>query len=330
MQRDTGENKDKSSSVDLSCQQALAAMSIANIATALEDDMTARDFYVIHYFISKHINKNYWDYETNFYYDISKSGDLSDVKQIGAYWTLLSQVSDSLTTSKMLEHLVNPEEFWRAHLVPSLSADDENYDPLGYYKKGAVWSQANYMLIKGLEKYGEYDLAGIIAANHIDNISAVYSNFRPDENSIAYEERFGDDYKTIWEGYSPELNSPCLSGENAFYSRQDFAGGAGIAAISMLIENIIGLEARGCRNKIKWRIRREDKHGIKNFNFRGNKIDLVCNPSPDQYKFTVKCSSPFILEMDLHGTKVTKKIDYGNTAFSIPRESDLQKGITKN
>jgi hypothetical protein len=329
MQYGTKEKSDKSTWIDLTCQQALAAMSIANIATVLEEDKTAQDFYIMHYFISKRINKYFWDYETNFYYDINKSGSLTSDKHIGAFWTLLAQVSDSLGTSKLLGHLLDPEEFWRPHLVPGLSADNENYDPLGHAGKGAVQAHTNYMLVKGLEKYGHYDLAGKIASNHIDNISAVYHGFIPDENKVAFEERFADDYYTIWESYSPEVISPSKREANSFYSRQDYARGAGLAAVAMLIENVLGLEIRAYRNIITWRIRREDKHGIKNLNFRGDKIDLICNPTPDNYRFTVKCSSPFTLKIECEGKEVVKKIDYGNTAFSILRKSNFQTGISK-
>jgi hypothetical protein len=329
MQYGTKVEKDKSAWIDLTCQQALAAMSIANIATVLEEDKTAQDFYIMHYFISRRINKYFWDYETNFYYDVDNTGSLSSDKQIGAFWTLLAQVSDSLGISKLLEHLVNPDEFWRPHLVPGLSADNVNYDPLGHAGRGAVQASSNYMLVKGLEEYGHYDLAREIAANHIDNIAAVYHGFIPDENSVAFEERFADDYYTIWESYSPELISPSKRKDNSFYSSQDYAGGAGIAAVAMLIENILGLSVDGRRNKVKWRINREDRHGIKNFTFRGDKIDLICNPTPNSYRFTVKCNSPFTLKIECEGKEVVKKINYGNTAFSILRQSNLQTAIEK-
>jgi hypothetical protein len=319
MQYGSKERIECSALINFTCQQALAAMSIANIATALGKDILARDFYIMHYFISKQINSKCWDYETSFYYDYDNSGKTNNIKHIGAFWTLLAQVSDSLITAKMIEHLVNPDEFWRPHLVPSVSADNNNYDSLGCNKRGAVWSPANYMLVKGLEINGYYDLANQIAANHLRNLASVYNHFVPDENTIAYEERYADGYNTIWESYSPEFLSPAARWDNNFLSRQDFAGGSGFGPVSMLIENIIGLELRGCRNKIIWRISREDRHGIKNLNFRGDKIDLICTPDANQYEFTVKCSSPFTLVIQFDDREFVKKIDFGNTAFSLER-----------
>ena len=162
-------------------------------------------------------------------------------------------------------------------------------------------------------------MAHEIAENHLKNIEDVFYNFIPDENKIAFEERYSDGYHTIWECYSPEFTMPASRLNNTFYSRQDFAGWSGLGSIALLIENIIGIEARGSRNKIIWRIRREDRHGVKNFNFKGDKINLMCNPKPDEFQFSVKCRSPFDLIIKIDNKEITKKIDYGNTAFSILR-----------
>jgi neutral trehalase len=261
-----------------------------------------------------------WDEGRGFYFDRTRGDTLCATKNIGAFWTLLSDVADAFQSARMVGHLKNPAEFWRPHLVPTLSADDPNYEPKGHYWRGSVWAPTNYMLVKGLEHYGYYDLASEIAENHIGMMSRIYHEFVPDEERIAFEERYGDGYHTIWECYSPEYPEPASRWDNTFYSRQNFVGWSGLGPIAMLIENVLGLEIEGLKNTIRWRIHRLDRHGIEDIQLGDQKVSLICQPrasSSDLVKVDVKCEKPFVLEVMVGPNTQRHEIHPGRTTIEI-------------
>lgn len=290
-------NVGKAGWIDFSAQMALAANSISKIAEIVGEKNIASEFAAKFSRIKSLINKYAWDDVSQYYFDMTEDSALSNVKHIGAFWVLISEVAPDERMEALLNHLQNPKEFWRLHLVPALSADDPAYDPKGHYWLGGVWAPTNYMLIKGLEKYHQYSLAQDIAQNHIQNMAEVYYHFDPDEENIAFEERYADGYQTIWECYSPEMPKPATRWDNTFYSRQDFVGWSGLGPIAMLIENIIGLDIRGNENTIRWRISRGDIHGIRNIQLKKQRISLLCKPSIRSLKIDIECEQPFQLEV---------------------------------
>jgi len=303
--------------VDFSSQQALAAKCIHEIAEILGEKEESIRFSKRFTEIEKLINLYCWDYDTGFYRDYRADGTLSATTYIGAFWTLLSEVCENDNFINLRDYLTNPEEFWRPNVVPSLSASDQDYDTKGYYWRGSVWSATNYMVVKGLEKYGDYQLAHRIAHNHIENIARVYYQFVPDEEKIAFEERFGDGYKTIWECYNPEKPRPATRWDNTFYSRQDFVGSSGLGPIAMLIENIIGIDLRADKNLIRWQISREDKHGVNNLQFGKQIVNLVVKPKNELLSFEIFCTKAFDLEIVWNDNLYTRRINPGINIFNI-------------
>jgi len=292
-------NVGKAAWIDYSSQQALAALYITKIATELNDTNTSKVYKKKYSEIKKSINNLLWNTETNFYYDLTESDSLSNTMHIGAFWTLLSKVSTDKNLTHMVAHLKNPREFWRPHLVPTLAANQPEYDHKGHYWLGSVWAPTNYMLIKGLMEYNQFSLADSIAFNHLENISDIYFNFKPQTDKIAFEERYNDDYKTLWECYSPELKEPATRWDNTFYSRQDFVGWTGLAPIALLIENVLGFDVVGKDNLINWNIKRTDKHGIKNLLLNNQKVSLIFKKI-NKPQISVKCEKPFKLKITIN------------------------------
>ena len=302
--------------IDMSAQQALAAFCISELADIIDDTNIKELYYQKYLDLKALINKYCWDEKEKFYFDLNEFGKHSTVKHIGSYWTLLAQIADTNTAKDLITHLKNKDEFWRPHLIPTLSYDDPAYDKKGHYWLGSVWAPTNYIVAKGLENYGYYDLANQITNNYISNLANIYFHFNPDENKIAFEERYNDGYKTLWECYSPEFNEPATRWDNTFYSRQDFVGWTGLGPIAMLIENIIGLNINVPENIITWRITRKDEHGIKNLLFGKQKVDLICTPG-DFYEFKINCESNFTLQIIINEKVTTKEIHNGENIFKV-------------
>lgn len=294
-------NVNKAPWIDYSAQQALAALHIAKIAKANNDPETHRVYQGKYTSIKSDINKFLWSNQKQFYYDLTEADTLSTTMHIGAFWTLLSEVCPDEKLPNILSHLQDSNEFWRPHLVPTLAANQPEYDPKGHYWLGSVWAPTNYMLIKGLMANKETSLADKIATNHLEQIAEIYINFEPKTEKIAFNERFADSYHTLWECYSSELDEPATRWDNTFYSRQDFVGWTGIAPIALLIENVLGLEIVGMDNRINWDIKRTDKHGIKNIQLRNQKVTLVFETQNAVPRITINCQEEFNLDVTCEG-----------------------------
>ncbi len=292
-------NVEKAAWVDYSSQQALAALYISKIAEVQKDTTTQKIYAEKHTEIKTQINALLWNNSTHFYYDLTENDTLNTTMHIGAFWTLLSEVCTNKNLPYMLSHLRNPDEFWRPHLVPTLAANQPEYDEKGHYWLGSVWAPTNYMVIKGLMANNELTLADSIAFNHLKNVSDIYFNFKPATEKVAFNERYEDNYQTLWECYSSELNEPATRWDNTFYSRQDFVGWTGLTPISLLIENILGFDIIGKDNLIKWTIKRTDKHGIKNIQLCNQKVTLLFEMIENKPKITVKCKAPFKLKVTI-------------------------------
>lgn len=310
-------NVGKAGWIDLSAQMALSAKMIVNIASVVGDNRTVVKFIDEYSRLTKLINQLCWDDDSQFYYDLREDGKLSSVMHIGGFWTLLAETATRERAEALFKHLGNPDEFWRPHMVPALAANQPMYDSSGHYWLGGVWAPTNYMVIKGLEKYGQYELADQIAENHLYKIAEVYYEFQPDEEKIAFEERYGDGYQTIWECYSPEFPEPATRWDDTFYSRQDFVGWSGLGPIALLIENVIGIEMNIPQNQITWRIDRKDKHGIKNLNYLNGKVTLLVEPQESQLSFNVTSTHKFDLVIIHNGKSTLREINVGSNLFII-------------
>ncbi|MBU1919855.1 hypothetical protein KKG66_03350 [bacterium] len=304
--------------IDMSCQQALAAQCISRLAAIIHDSALVERFDNEARSLSALIDSLCWDEERQGYFDYLPSREPGPARHLGSYWTL--QVIDNKERlNSMIQHLLNPQYFARPHMLPTLSAADPQYDPFGHYWKGGVWAPTNYMTVSGLERLGDHDTAYEIAVNHLNNLSQVFTDFLPDEDSIAFEERYADGYKTLWECYSPERAAPATRWDNTFFSRQDFVGWTGLGPIAMLLETVIGIDANALDNKIVWHIRRNDLHGVEKYLFGEQQIDLLYNPLRTPPQLLVTCEEQFKLIIEHNGKTITFDIPYSGThSFDLP------------
>lgn len=252
--------------VDLACQQALTCLYLCKIAGHTGDHAHEARFTQEYEELSGLINERHWCEKTGIYFDLFNRSEAKsrcnfiNHKTIAAFWPILAGVANEYQVNKLMEHLADPAEFMRPHPLPTLSADDPNYDPLGGYWRGGVWAPTNYMVTKGLKCRDRHDLARDIAARHLNSMVEVYKN---------------ESYNSIWECYSPEYVRPALS-EDGVLVRSDFVGWTGLGPIAMLIENILGFGFDARNNRISWNIGTKGRHGIENLHFNKNRVSLVC------------------------------------------------------
>ncbi len=266
--------------MDTCAQQVLSADTIVKMAKILgrenEPDVKALEEESV--FLRKFINEKLWCEKDAYYYDMYRDGSLNGMKTIGAYWALLAGIVPDERLDRFVAHLDNPDEFKRPNRVPSLSASDKNYSPVGDYWNGSVWAPTNYMVLKGLDKHGYNKLAYEIACDNLKNVTEVY-------------EKTG----TLWENYSPE------TADRGSCSRDKFVGWSGLFPISIMFEYVFGIRPAASKNTIVWHVNRTERHGIERYPFKGEAIDLVCaeRKTADE-RPVITVNSPKPVKIELH------------------------------
>ncbi|WP_165022579.1 MGH1-like glycoside hydrolase domain-containing protein [Dysgonomonas sp. ZJ279] len=238
--------------------------------------------------LTKYVQDNMWDEKTGFLYDQYADGSLSTTKGIIAYWSLYTDVLSKDRMDRLVKELDNPKTFNRPHRVPSLSADNPKYNPLGRYWQGGVWPGSNYMVITGLQNKGYSQMAKDIARNHYNQVFEVYKNTG-----------------TFWEYYAPEKTEP------GFMARKEFVGWTGLPPIAVFIEYILGIRSDFSNNTVVWDITNTEAHGMERYPFGPEgTVDFKVNKRSSQDEtpsITVKSNIPFEMTI-LWGKDKSKKV----------------------
>jgi hypothetical protein len=146
------------------------------------------------------INKNMWDPETGFYYNVNKKdqsfsfyspSDLK-IKEIIGFLPLWAGVTDAEKAKLLVEKMMDTTEFWRPFGVPSLTAADDYFCPIGYWN-GPVWVQWEYLLYRGLRDNGYHSEADQLAGRVVDNMIYHLKN-----DHVLWEFYSADDRQAGW------------------------------------------------------------------------------------------------------------------------------------
>lgn len=259
--------------VDANMQAALNCYFLGQIAQLIQQTELAEELAAERAFLIREINDRLWSATARFYLDADPYGDWSAVKSVAAYWGLLDR--DLVPANRLnpfLQHLREPTAFNRPHRVPSQSADSAGYDAEnGDQWRGGVWAPTNYMVVKGLRCHKQDALAHAIALNHLENLLEVFR--RTD---------------TLWENYAPEHAAP------GSLAAPNHAAWAGLSAIAILLEDVIGLQVDWPLKRITWDRRLEcaAPYGVRNLPLGAQgTVDLI----GDDQRLQVRSDHPFTL-----------------------------------
>lgn len=210
------------------------------------------------------INGKLWDEESGFYYDLWNNGKYNMVRHVGAYWALIAECAPKERAERMIAMLEDEKYFKSPHRVPSLSRDHKDYAPAGEYWCGGVWAPTNYMILKGLDKYGKYGLAHEIGKESLAAVVEVYK-----------------DTDTVFENYAPEFVNEGRPAKGNI-ARRDFVGWTGLTPISVLFEYVFGIKPDADKNRIVWDINLTEEHGVKKYPFgKEGELTLLCMARKD-------------------------------------------------
>ncbi|MBO7748771.1 hypothetical protein I8J29_31835 [Paenibacillus sp. MWE-103] len=275
--------------VDACLQQLLSARLVLLMAGLLGRAEDVRDFAAESERLARFVDEKLWDEETAFYHDLKPDGGRLGMKSIGAYWALIAGAVPNARLARFAAHLENPSEFNRPHRIPSLSADDPNYQPQGDYWRGGVWMPTNYMVLRGLSGHGRDALAHEIARGHVGHVADVLR-------------RTG----TIWENYAPESIAQGVP------AKPDFVGWSGLAPIAVLLEYVFGLRADAAEGRLVWDVRLLEEHGVDRYPFGPEGVlELSCQArrsAGEKPAITVRGSVPVTLVLRWAGGEETIRV----------------------
>lgn len=198
--------------VDLTAQMALFADNLATIAVLIGRDDDAASYAAFHTATGIALNAQCWNEADGFYYDLGYGKQIRR-KHIGMFWTLLAGVVPPERQSRLLAHLIDPNQFWRAVPVASYPADQKGFSPDGSYWLGSMWAPTTYMVLRGLDRIGQHDLAVKLARQTYDAVAKVFAATG-----------------TFWENYAPDAAKPGAP------ARPDFCGWTGLIPIAVARE----------------------------------------------------------------------------------------------
>lgn len=297
--------------IDLACQQVLSAQCLSKITAHLGDTPKSQKYLTEAQRIKDLINAKHWSERKHFYFDLFARNDATqkekfiNTKTLASAWTILTGVATGERLNHMVDHLFNPDEFYTPHPFATLSADDPNFDEKGGYWLGSVWAPTNYVIIRGLQEAGLTKLARVSAIKHLQYMVDV-------NNDAAYG--------NIWECYAPFDKAPGTL-ENGKLSCPNFVGWSGLGPITLLIESILGFSFDATQNTVSINITQPGKHGIRNLQFNGRKISIVCDALTNDGTREIQVTSekPFMLSVmvDDHAASRIFSINTGENRFVI-------------
>lgn len=200
--------------IDFTAQMAMFALQLKQIAEVIGETGDLEVYDQFHSGVKSALNEHCWNEEDAFYYDLGY-GEQVQRRHIGMYWTLLGDLVPEDRLDRFLSHLTDPNEFYRLTPLPALSAADPDYIGWGDYWLGGVWAPTVYMVLKGLTRAGEDDLARQLAEKVYTNVAIVF-----------------EATDTFWENYAPDLITYGMP------SKKDFCGWTALIPISVYREYI--------------------------------------------------------------------------------------------
>ena len=270
--------------LDALAQQGFAAECIANMFELIDEPREAEMWRQKAEAKARLLHDRYWDPADGFFYDRSlENDDFCKVPTIASFWPLVTGAADAEQARLMAEKLLDRDYFGGGVPFASLAHKDGDFHAEGgAYWRGAVWIPTAYATVRGLMRYGFFDLARSQTLALLNDMLRVYNEFEP---------------HSIWECYSPYEPEPGRDIHNDALCRKDFCGWSALAPISMFTECVIGIHSVDAfARKVRWQLDANlpGKVGIRKLRFGGITADLVA----ENGCIEVESDTPFTLEVN--------------------------------
>jgi len=139
--------------VALSSYYAMDCEALFQMATFLGRKSDAAKFRAEYRAIASRINNELWDDEAGIYCNRHWDGRLSERWSPTSFFPLIAGVATPDRAECLVgDHLMNEEEFWGQHVLPSIARDDPAYKDNDYWR-GRIWGPFNFLVAEGLRRY---------------------------------------------------------------------------------------------------------------------------------------------------------------------------------
>jgi neutral trehalase len=207
----------------------------------------------------------------------------------------------------LIAHLTNPNTFGLDNPFPSLAANEKDFDQRGYGFRGSVFPFLTYMIIKGLEKYGKFELARECSIKHL---YFVLEGLHTDEGMKG----------TLWEAYAPAREGAASWPGNSQFPRPMFLPYAALSTIALMIENVIGLYISLPRKTVDWIIPSLEIMGVEDLALKRNMISILSNKSGRGWEIRLESEKLYYLTVNvLDSKKKTLPIPSGKCSILIDK-----------
>lgn len=276
--------------VDFNSQMALAAYYMSELADIINDKDTNYKYKKAYFSLKTKINTLMWDERDGFYFDLDKNEKRLKVKTVASFWPLIAEIPNEARGEQVIEHLVDPREFGIENPFPTLAVKDKRYDPIGMGFRGSVYPPFDYMIIKGLEKYKRNDLAREFAIRHIYHVlDGLYPNTGKKGS--------------LYEAYAPHTEGPAKWPGKKGFPRTMFLPYTALTTVSLMLENIIGLDISLPRKTVNWTIPTLEHMGIEDLALKRNLISILNAKSSRGWEIHLESEKLYYLTIDLFGAR---------------------------
>ena len=120
--------------------------------------------------LAQRMIQHFWDPEAGLFWAIKDEKPIRVVTPFNLLplWTGCLPAEN---VQPLLNHLLNPDEFWGPYLLPTVARNDPKYDPETMWR-GPVWANVNYFFIEALQKIGRDDIAAEMRQRTLNMIMA--------------------------------------------------------------------------------------------------------------------------------------------------------------
>ncbi len=164
------------------------------------------------------------------------------------------------------------------------------------------------MVIKGLEKYQQFELARECSIRHLYYIL---------EALIPNDEK---DHGAMYEAYLPCKNGKATLDGNPDWPKTNFMCSVGLSTIALMIENVIGLSISLPRKTVDWIIPNLEIMGIENLSLKRNLITILSNKSNRGWEIQMESEKLYYFTINiLDQKKKTLPIPSGKCSMLIDK-----------
>jgi len=301
--------------VDFNAVMAMNALYISALGDILNDKEISFQFKRDYFSLKTRVNGKMWNAEEGFYYDLDGNENQVKAKTIGSYWLLLAEIPNEERAERLVAKLRDPACFGAENPFPTLSADHPDYDKKGNGFRGSVITAFTFMVIKGLEKYNFYEFARDCAIRHL--------YFILDSMHAAAEHGEGHqkDHKPIvWGAYQPQSEGKASWDGHPEWPFPHYLPYNGLASVTLMIENIVGLYASLPRKTVDWIIPNLEIMGIENLSLKRNMVTILSSKSGRGWEIHMESEKLYYFTINvLNKKKKTLPIPSGKCSMLIDK-----------